>query len=140
MADDKFGQIQIICLRSRSCKVHYPHLARLAKSESANVDAAAEREAEVDKKRQRREELFDIRVSDIVRRRVFRLAAERFAGEFLISQESNGFLPRLVAKLWVISNNGDAAHTRGMASRLMGEITDAENGNFASKTTISTWQ
>ncbi len=95
-----------------------------SRSSSSNGSSAPksekDREVELDLKRQRREELFDCRVSDIVRKRVFRLAAEKFAGEFLMSQEGpDTFLAELLTKLWLTSNNDIDANTRGQIVQTM---------------------
>ncbi len=128
ISDGQYGKTYEVCLQRSGCKTHYPGVkAAPAKSGKA---AEKEREAELDKKRQRREEIFDMRVSNIVRKQVFRLAAEKFAPEFLISQAGpDRFLVDLLTKLWITSNNGDDSTTIGsVVTPIMQEITDEPKG------------
>lgn len=83
---------------------------------------------------ERKEEIFDMRVSDIVRKRVFRMAAETFAGEFLISQESPNFLPDLLTKLWLSTPGGGGPdqHTLNqVVTGIMQQITDEKGFNWS---------
>lgn len=74
---------------------------------------------------ERKEEIFDMRVSDIVRKRVFRMAAEAFVEEAPSSEAFEEYLPDLVTKLWLTSNNGSDSHTLNLVVQLiMRDITD----------------
>lgn len=122
-----------VCLRSSGCKTHWgakqsaaPSMAKYSAPGIENVPDEAARIQRLERK----EEIFDIRVSDIVRKRVFRMAAEIFANEFLISNGSPGFLAELLTKLWNSTPASDTdAHTRRLVvTGLMQDITDEPSG------------
>lgn len=138
-AGETYGTAVTVCLRSSKCEVHWGKTSNGSSSSgtSARATSAApeERTAEQEKmliaKRERREEIFDMRVAELVRWRVFRLAADKFASRVRIDGGGKDLLPRLVAKLWVNSNNGEASHTRGLVNSSMSEITDVPQGHFS---------
>lgn len=81
--------------------------------------------AELEKFRQRKEEIFDIKVADKVRKRVFRTAAEIFALEGECGADIEHILPELLAKLWTTSGNGADKYTLNqIVVELMRAITD----------------
>lgn len=129
VSDTKYGKTVQICLPNSGCKVHYS--GKAVSSSSLTKNDPATNEAELTRKRERKEEIFDMRVAELVRWRVFRLAADKFASRVRIDGGGKDLLPRLVAKLWVNSNNGEASHTRGLVNSSMSEITDVPQGHFS---------
>lgn len=118
VADASFGQIFTICPKSRGCNVHYPHVNRTSSGESQLASDAV-----MAKKRQRRQEIFECRVAEHCRRQVFRKAADTFIETFeMNSPMTPDFLDRLVATIWVNSNNGDARVIRNLAGSMLSEI------------------
>lgn len=121
-----------VCLKASNCTIHHKGSASSASSSSSGskADPKADDGAALER-RKRREEIFDIRVSDIVRKRVFRHAAEEFARTFLITGEGSDFLPDLLTKLWLSTPGGGGpdAHTQNLVVKpIMRAITDEEDG------------
>lgn len=124
----QFGKIYTICRATSGCKVHYGRsVANLSGSSSKSKK---EQDAELIKKRERREEIFDIRVSDIVRPRVLRLAAEKFVKDFSFTARSKDFLPQLLTKLWFGSaGSGTDPNTLArIITPMMRQITGEKDG------------
>ncbi len=124
VGDGQYGKTYTVCLKSSGCKTHHPGTkptpAKSAKS------AEKERERELIKKRERREEIVDCYVSDHVRKRVFRLAAELFSIDFSITKEGpDTFLAELLTKLWLTSTSDIDSKTRDLvAQSLMRQAMD----------------
>ncbi|CAN5356348.1 hypothetical protein BH10ACI2_BH10ACI2_00410 [soil metagenome] len=111
--DSRFGKVTAVCLRSSGCKTHYPGVK--ASAPLAPKNAEKEREKELIKKRERREEIVDCYVSDAVRKRVFRLAGEKFADTFTVAGEGpDTFIAELLTKLWFTSNSDIDSNTRSL--------------------------
>ncbi len=141
VSDKNYGKLVTICLRSSKCKVHNRNSSSISTtSKSSNKNDTEAREAELIQKRERREELFDIRVSDLVRKRIFRQAAEIFVGEFQMSNNIPNFFSDLLTKLWLSTPGygGPDKHTVDQVVKpLMRDITDEQNGfNWSS---IRSW-
>lgn len=141
--DSEFGKIFEVCLPSSGCKEHYPTAKAAATAQAAigttSTGSKVVDEKELDKKRQRREEIFDMRVSDIVRKRIFRLAAEKFAGEFEMSDNIPNFFADLLTKLWLSTSGGGGPdqHTLiQVVTGIMQQITDEKGFNW---TTYRGW-
>lgn len=134
VGDGQYAKTYEICLPSSACKVHFK---KTASSSSASGNSSSKSDAaELDIKRQRREELFDCKVADIARLRVFRHAGEIFAKSAQFTDTGTGFVPQLLTKLWLTSNNGDHNHTLNRVVRtLMCQITDSAPDAFG----WSTW-
>lgn len=130
LAEDKLGTVVSICW-DQACKTHYGQSTSSSSSSSrssSGKQSEKAKEAELIKKRERREELFDVAVGERTRKRVFRSAADKFAEKFAIVEGGTDFLPLLLSKLWVTSNNGsDAATKNAVVSRIMIQIMDMEN-------------
>ena len=94
---NRIGQKQKIC-RDPKCKLH---LGRY----SSNGSAVTDPEAESEKRRIRKEEIFDVKVGARVRFRVLKQAAEKFEG--LIGCEPD-YLKIIVGRLWSLQNSRDS--------------------------------
>ncbi|HMO81183.1 MAG TPA: ParB/RepB/Spo0J family partition protein [Pyrinomonadaceae bacterium] len=125
---DNYGQTVQVCLKSSGCGVHW----RDSKSSSdANSDEArsAEDNAErLETHRARREEIWNAKVAEAVRVRVFKQAAERFEKKFKITEVGSDFLPQLLARFWRMTASGDSNNLHRVVRYLMGEW-QAEPGN-----------
>ncbi len=98
---NRISQVAYFC-RGGSCKVH----GSRSSSNSANEPTAEEKS---ETRQKRKEELIDIRVGEVVRRRVLKAAAEKFAETFEISEAlSEDLLSQLSAWMRV---NGNHEHT-----------------------------
>lgn len=109
IADDTFGKIVDICPKSSNCKTHHSRYGNEPKKVADMSED--EREKSLIEKRKRREELFDVKVGNTTRVRVFKNAAEIFAQQYTFEYAGHEFLPALIGKLWGMSNNGDDANT-----------------------------
>ncbi len=136
LENDSYGQVVDICLKSSGCLTHYPEAERLTNDGVTNsgkpkLSAEETREAELDDKRQRKEELFDVKVGEAVRYQVFVRAADKFASNASYHNLGDAFLPWLLAKLWATSNNGDDNYTRNqIIQRAMESAMDVERGHL----------
>jgi len=111
---DNYGQVVEICPKSSGCKDHHPSAKPQKKKTSKDVER--ERERELDGKRQRREEIFNSKIAEEVRRRVIVEASKVFAPKFSIKAPIGGFTEELVKRCDDIRETGAIVDTlRGMA-------------------------
>lgn len=109
---DRVGKQIHYCGDKEKCKVHSRGSSSSTKTEDPN------------ERLRRKEELFDMNVSDLVRRQVFAAASKKFAtfdeSGLVLPME---FLSRLVAKLWLNSTSGDAGKSRSVIKDVFAEVT-----------------
>ncbi|MEJ7623727.1 MAG: ParB/RepB/Spo0J family partition protein [Pyrinomonadaceae bacterium] len=119
---ENYGQIVQVCLKTSGCKVHW---AKPTSSSTANSnkEISVEEEAaeRLEAHRGRREEIWNAKVAEAVRVRVFKQAAEKFEKKFRITDVGVDFLPQLVARFWVMTGSGDSNNLQGVVKRLVGE-------------------
>lgn len=130
VSERNYGKLVTVCMKTSKCKVHHKAAASGASSSiSSKKSGAKADEAARIQRMERKEEIFDMRVSDIVRKRVFRMAAEAFVEEAPSSAAFEKYLPDLVTKLWLTSNNGSDSNTLNLVVRpIMQDITDEPKG------------
>lgn len=71
--------------------------------------------------RARREEIWNAKVAEAVRVRVFKHAAEKFEKNFNVSDVGTDFLPQLIARFWQMTASGDSNNLNTVVKRLAGE-------------------
>lgn len=121
-SSDDFGQPVYIKLKADSSDGPSTSSVR----EKGSEKSAAEKKAFY----KRKEELFDIKVGEIVRKRVLHLAGDKFAASFTIDGAGTDFLPQLLAKIWTTSNNGDDNCTKNQVVKpIMAEAMDASESD-----------
>jgi ParB family chromosome partitioning protein len=106
VSSENFGKTVEVCFRSSACKTHHKKIS------SGSTPSASPRptsSAEPDEKRledgrKRREEIFNSKVAEETRRRVFVEASKAFAPKFQITAPIAGFLPALINRLYEINN------------------------------------
>jgi ParB family chromosome partitioning protein len=123
VGDGQYGKTYAVCLKSSGCKTHYP--GTKAVKVPTGKAAEKERERELVKKRERREELVDVRVGNIVRTRVFRPAAEKFIKKFRIAGGDN-LLVMLLAKMWISDADEGGTTRERVIKPIMAEIMDVK--------------
>lgn len=118
---DNYGKTVQVCLKSSGCKIHWPHgeasSAKSAKGKSSEEEAAEKLEA----RRARREEIWNAKVAEAVRVRVFRQAAEKFEKDFNIASVGTDLLPQLVARFWRMTSSGDSNNLNSVVKYLVAE-------------------
>lgn len=101
-----FGETRVICF-DKQCEKHY----RAPSEDSAASIPGEKSEAEKKKFYERKQEIFDIKVGEPVRRQTFREAAQNFTGDKWIFEDEKWRL-RLVVRLWSkIDDNARAVIT-----------------------------
>lgn len=127
---DNYGKTLQVCLRSSGCKIHWkaskPSMNGLSSDTSSNEAAAA---ADLESKRARREEIWNAKVAEVVRVRVFKEAAEAFEKRFGITSVGVEFFPQLLAKFWRMSSSGDSSNLKAVVKTLLPEWV-GESGDF----------
>ncbi|MBK9214674.1 MAG: ParB/RepB/Spo0J family partition protein [Chloracidobacterium sp.] len=128
---ENYGKIVQICLKTSGCKIHWRKSIASSTAES-QTEATAEAQASerLEAHRGRREEIWNAKVAEAVRVRVFKQAAEGFEKKFGITEVGTNFLPQLIARFWGMTASGDSNNLHGVVKRLVGEW-DAKpiNGN-----------
>ena len=119
---DNYGRTVQICLKTSGCKVHWPEpkTGGSAKADAAktNEEESAER---LEAHRARREEIWNAKVAEAVRVRVFKLAAEKFEKKFRITDVGTDLVPQLTSRFWRMTASGDNNNLNGVVKRLIGE-------------------
>ena len=126
---ENYGKTVQVCLKTTGCKVHWrsPKVSSNSKAttaKSAEVEAAERLEAH----RARREEIWNAKVAEAVRVRVFKGAAEKFEKKFRISDVGTDLLPQLVARFWRMMASGDSNNLNGVVKRLIGDWAGESDG------------
>jgi ParB/RepB/Spo0J family partition protein len=96
---DNYGHAVTVCLRSSACKIHFPTpkgSVSIGSSKSAGTEKTAK---EKDQFYQRKEEIWNVKVGEEVRKRVFASAGATFAKTFSVKGGGATFVPALCAKL-----------------------------------------
>jgi ParB family chromosome partitioning protein len=128
---ENYGKIVQVCLKTSGCKIHWrksttPNTADAQKEESAEDQASERLEAH----RGRREEIWNAKVAEASRVRVFKQAGEKFEKKFQITDVGTDFLPQLIARFWGMTSSGDSNNLHGVVKRLLGEWdANPSNGN-----------
>lgn len=119
---ENYGQNVEVCLKTSGCKVHWAKSASSSlgnsNKEVSDEDQAGER---LEAHRGRREEIWNAKVAEAVRVRVFKQAAEKFEKKFRITDVGTNFLPQLVARFWMMTGSGDSNNLNGVVKPLVNE-------------------
>jgi ParB family transcriptional regulator, chromosome partitioning protein len=117
---DNHGQTVQVCLRTTRCKVHWPE-SKSSSAESAGDGKSVDAEvaARLESHRARREEIWNAKIAEAVRIRVFKQAAEKFEKKFRITDVGIDLLSQLVAKFWRMSASGDSTNLQGVVEYLV---------------------
>lgn len=128
---ENYGRIVQVCLKSSQCKIHWPD--RTASSNGASAqpqNTEAEAAERLEAHRARREEIWNAKVAEAVRVRVFKQAAEKFEKKFRFSDVGSDLLPQLVARFWRMTSSGDSNNLSGVVKPLLNEWSgEAVNNN-----------
>jgi ParB family transcriptional regulator, chromosome partitioning protein len=118
---DNYGQIFQVCLKTTKCKVHWPEAKGSTHAGSTNKSDEEIAAAKLEAHRSRREEIWNAKVAEAVRVRIFKQAAERFEQQFKITDVGIDFLPQLIARLWRMTSSGDSNNLNGVVKYLVAE-------------------
>jgi ParB/RepB/Spo0J family partition protein len=119
---DNYGQTVLVCLKTTGCKVHWPERAASSTDNSSEQTSVEEEQTKrLENHRARREEIWNAKVAEAVRVRVFKMAAEQFEKKFSISDVGTDFLPQLVARIWTMTACGDLNNLNNVIKRIIGE-------------------
>ena len=118
---DNYGRTVQVCLKSSGCKIHWserkaPH-QHFTKERCAEAESAERLEAH----RVRREEIWNAKVAEAVRIRVFKQAAESFEKKFSIADIGIDFLPQLIARFWRMTGSGDSNNLNAVVKYILAE-------------------
>lgn len=119
---DNYGRTVQVCLKSNGCKIHWREsraesAANSSKEKSSEEEAVARLEAH----RARREEIWNAKVAEAVRVRVFKQAAESFEKKFSIADVGTDLLPQLIARFWRMTASGDSNNLNRVVRYLVAE-------------------
>lgn len=118
---DNYGQTVQVCLKSTCCKIHWPEdktsSANSAKGKSTEEEAAEQTEI----RRARREEIWNAKVAEATRVRVFKQAAEKFEKKFSITDVGIDCLSQLIARFWRMTSSGDSNNLNGVVKYLLAQ-------------------
>lgn len=119
---DNYGVTVQVCLKTSGCNIHWPESRASSNGNSPNTRSAEAEAAErLEAHRARREEIWNAKVAEAVRVRVFKQAAERFEKKFRISDVGADLLPQLTARFWSMTSSGDSNNLNGVVKRLVSE-------------------
>ncbi len=121
ISDGQLGSTYTVCLDDSGCKTHY---GRKSSSSSSGTPAQSEKavEAEQKKRRERKEELIDIKVCEVVRLRVLRLASEKFSSAFSVSGAPIDMVPMMIAKAWTENGGTDGTTKENVVKNILSQI------------------
>jgi ParB/RepB/Spo0J family partition protein len=123
---DDAGQIVEICLRSSGCKTHWPisNGKTAGSSKSASTTVAGQKSSKPDPKiSERNEELWDIKVANAVRLKVFSEAGAKFVKASKMSGLGDDFIAETISKFWKASSQGEHAVTKTLVlEKLLTEL------------------
>ncbi len=127
---DNYGKTLQVCLKSTACKIHWPE-SKVASNGCSSGESSDEdvESASIESKRARREEIWNAKVAEVVRVRVFKQAAESFEKKFNITSVGVEFFAQLLAKFWRMSSSGDSNNLKGVVKTLLAEWL-GESGDF----------
>lgn len=119
---DNYGQIVEVCLKTSGCKVHWAKPTASPGAKTNNAASAEDQAAEkLEAHRGRREEIWNAKIAEATRVRVFKDAAEKFEKKFRVTDVGKDFLAQLIARFWVMTGSGDSNNLNGVVKRLVGE-------------------
>jgi ParB/RepB/Spo0J family partition protein len=119
---DNYGRTIQVCLRTSECKTHWPKPKTRGTDKSGGTKPAEEEAAErLEAHRARREEIWNAKVAEAARVRVFKLAAERFEKKFRLTEVGTDLVPQLTSRFWRMTASGDSNNLNGVVKRLIGE-------------------
>ena len=126
---DSYGQTVQVCLKTSRCKIHWPESKTTSTANSDKEKSDADKATEkLEAHRARREEIWNAKVAEAVRVRVFKQAAEQFEEKFDITDVGTDFLPQLIARFWRMTASGDSNNLNAVVKYLV-----ADWGGIASK-------
>lgn len=129
---DNYGQTVQVCLKSSRCRIHWPELKVSPNGNSPNEKSTEEEAAERLKvHRARREEIWNAKVAEAVRIRVFNQAAETFEKKFRITDVGTDFLPQLVHRFWRMTVSGDSNNLNAVVKYLAADWKGESNNRNA---------
>lgn len=127
---DNYGQTVQVCLKTTNCKTHWPESNGSPSKDAATGKASGNDDARREAHRARREEIWNAKVAEAVRIRVFKQAAESFEKKFSIADVGTDFLPQFIARFWRMTMSGDSNNLRGIVKLLLAEWNGgSSNGN-----------
>jgi ParB/RepB/Spo0J family partition protein len=119
---ENYGKTVQVCLKTTGCKTHWPEFRTNTNGNSAPAKNAEQESAErLESHRSRREEIWNAKVAEAVRVRVFKLAAEKFEKKFRITDVGTDSLPQLVSRFWRMTSSGDSNNLNGVVKKLVSE-------------------
>lgn len=119
---DNYGKAVQVCLKTSGCKIHWKERTNSSAADSVNGKSTEEDAAEqTEARRARREEIWNAKIAEAVRVRVFKQAAEEFEKKFAITSVGTEFVPQLIAKFWRMTSSGDANNLRSVVKSLLNE-------------------
>lgn len=125
---DNYGQTVQVCLKTTKCKVHWPDSRVSAKADSVSGKSSEVEDAErLEAHRARREEIWNAKVAEAVRVRVFKEAAEKFEKGFSMPNVGIDLLPQLIARFWRMTSSGDSNNLGAVVKYLVSEW-EGKNG------------
>lgn len=133
---ENYGQTVQVCFKSTNCKIHWQtaNAATNGKPVSGKSDDA-EAAASLESHRSRREEIWNAKVAEAVRVRIFKQAAEKFEKKFRFTDVGADFLAQLIARFWRMMVAGDNNNLNNVVKTLLAEWsgqTAKENGIYLS--------
>jgi len=119
---ENYGRTVQVCLKISECRIHWPAV-RIPSIGQAPNGRSPEMEAaeKLENHRARREEIWNAKVAEAVRKRVFKQAAEKFEKKFRMTDVGTDFLPQLVSRFWRMSSAGDSGNLNGVVIYLVSE-------------------
>ncbi len=119
---DNYGQTVQVCLKTTGCKIHWPD-PKVSSNGNSPQGKSSEAEAaeHLEVHRARREEIWNAKVAEAVRIRVFKQAAEKFEKKFSIADAGTDLLPQLIARFWRMTSSGDSNNLNGVVKHLVAE-------------------
>lgn len=117
-----YGKTLQVCLKTTACKIHWPQSKSSSNGNSSSVRSDEEVKAEnLETHHARREEIWNAKVAEVVRVRVFKQAAESFEKKFSIVSVGTEFLPQLIAKFWRMTSSGDSSNLKNVVKSLLND-------------------
>ncbi len=120
---DNYGQTVQVCLKTSGCEVHWSESKISSTTTNSGEGRSTEAEAaeRLEAHRARREEIWNAKVAEAVRVRVFKHAAEKFGEKFSIADVGTDLLPQLIAQFWRMTSAGDSNNLNGVVKHLVSE-------------------
>jgi ParB family transcriptional regulator, chromosome partitioning protein len=118
----EYGRTVQVCLKTSGCKIHWPNPKISSNGNSSNGKSEEKEAADrLVAHRSRREEIWNAKVAEAVRVRVFKHAAEKFEKKFSIAEVGTDFLAQLIARFWRMSVLGDSTNLNNVVKYLIAE-------------------